>query len=132
MRHNAKVDLWIALVALAGVLAPLATRTYWASGFVLGILLITIFPQSYETTKRGLLIRAGLTRRLVPYEAITFVGPATQGAASLALSSGPVKIQWGLASELLIAPARPGAFLADVAARAPHLMRRGAELVAVC
>jgi PH (Pleckstrin Homology) domain-containing protein len=130
MRHNAKVDWWIVLLALAGVLAPLSTHTYWASGFVLGILLITIFPQSYKTTKRGLLIRSGLTRRLVPYEAITFAGPATQGAASVALSADRMKIQWGLASELLIAPAHPSAFLADLAVRAPHLIRRGPELVA--
>jgi len=130
MRHNAKVDWWIAFLALAGVLAPLAAHVYWASGFVLGILLITIFPQSYETTKRGLLVRAGLTRRLVPYEAITFAGPAAQGAPSMALSSEPVKIQWGLASELVIAPAHPSVFLADLAARAPHLTRRGPHLVA--
>ena len=114
------------------VLAPLATRTYWASGFVLGIVLITVLPQSYETTKRGLLIRAGLTRRLVPYAAITFAGPAAQGAPSMALSSQPVKVQWGLASELVLAPSDPAVFLADLAAHAPHLTRRGAELVAVC
>lgn len=131
MRHNAKIDWWIALLAVAGVVAPLASRTYWASGLVLGILLITIFPQSYETTTRGLLIRAGVTRRLVPYGTIRFAGPATQGAASVALSSAQVKIQWGLASEVLIAPANAASFLADLSAHAPHLARRGAALVAV-
>ena len=131
MRHQAKVDWWIVLVVLVGVLAPLASRTYWASGMIVGLVVLGALPQSYRTTPRGLLIRAGLTKRLVPYEAITFVGPALQGAQSVALSRDRVKVAWGPASELLIAPANREAFVADVAAHAPHLFRRGPDLV-VC
>ncbi|HEY1239273.1 MAG TPA: PH domain-containing protein [Bryobacteraceae bacterium] len=129
MRHAAKIDWWIVLAVLAGTLAPLPSHTYWVSGMVLAILLVGGYPQSYETTPGGLLIRSGLFRRLVPYEAITFVGPATEGAASVALSRDRVKVAWG-PSELLIAPADAARFFADVAARAPHLLQRGPDLVA--
>jgi hypothetical protein len=131
MRHAAKIDWWIVLAVLVGTLAPLPSHTYWASGMVLGILLAGAYPQSYETTPRGLLIRSGFTRRLVPYPAITFVGPATEGAASVALSRDRVKVGWGPCSEVLIAPAHPASFFADLAARAPQLVRRGPDLVAV-
>ena len=131
MRHAAKIDPWIVVAVLVGTMAPLFSHVYWASGMVLGVLLAGAYPQSYETTNRGLRIRAGLTHRLVPYEAISFVGPATDGRASVALSGDRLKVQWGPASELLIAPADAKLFLADLAARAPHLSRQGEELVAL-
>lgn len=131
MRHTAKIDWWIVLAALVGVLAPLAGHAYWASGIVLGVLFLGVYPQSYESTPRGLLVRSGLTRRLVPYEVITFVGPAPARGASAAWSRDRVKVAWGLASEMVIAPADRAAFFADVAARAPHLSRRGQDLVAL-
>ena len=56
MRHNAKIDWWIIVAVLVGVLVPLASHTYWASGMVLGILLMGAYPQSYKTTPRGLLV----------------------------------------------------------------------------
>ena len=51
------------------------------------------------------------------------------GRASLALSLDRVKIRYGPWSELLIAPENPDAFYADMAAHAPHLTRRGPDLV---
>ena len=129
MRHAAKVDWWIMLAVLVGTLAPLLSHVYWASGMVLGILLVGAYPQSYETTDRGLMIRAGLTHRLVPYPAITFAGPAMEGA-NAALARSSVTLRWGLASEVLIAPADPKSFFADLASRAPHLAWQGQSLVA--
>jgi hypothetical protein len=41
-----------------------------------------------------------------------------------------VAVRMGRDSEILLAPDDPGAFFADVARHAPHLMRRGAALVA--
>jgi len=131
MRHAAKVDPWLVVAVLVGTVVPLMSHVYWASGMVLGVLLAGAYPQSYETTSRGLRIRAGLSLRLVPYEAITFIGPATEGRASVALSRDRLKVRWGLASELLIAPADAKSFLADLATRAPHLARYGENLVAV-
>ena len=132
MRHAAKVDWWVVFVALAGILAPLSTHAYWASGLVVGVLLAGAFPQSYKTTPRGLLVRSGLTRRLIPYECITFIGPAPAAAGRAAFSRGGMKVEWGLSSKLLVAPADPRAFFLDLAARAPHLSRRGQELAASC
>ena|SRR5690348_1823698 len=129
MRHAAKIDSWIIIAVLAGTLAPLLSHAYWASGLVIGILLISVYPQFYETTPTGLVIYSGLTRRVVPYQAITFIGPSSDGRSSVALSMERVKIQWGPSSELLIAPADAGTFFADMAARAPHLCKRGQDLI---
>jgi hypothetical protein len=41
-----------------------------------------------------------------------------------------VAVRMGRDSEILLAPDDPGAFFADVARHAPHLMRRGTALVA--
>jgi hypothetical protein len=129
MRHAAKIDWWIIVAVLVGTLAPILSHVYWASGLVLAILLISVYPQSYETTPAGLMVYAGLTRRFVPYEAITFIGPSSDGRSSVALSLDRVKIQWGPSSDLLIAPADADAFFADMAARAPHLCKRGQDLI---
>ena len=93
MRHPAKVDWWIRCAILTGLLLPVLSRAYWAGGIVLAILVVAIFPQWYETTPRGLLIRSGLTRRLVPYQAITFIGPSSAARSSVALSLDRVKVQ---------------------------------------
>ena len=129
MRHAAKIDWWILIAIVTGLLAPLLGHVYWASGLVFGILLVAVYPQYYETTSSGLLIHSGLTRRLVPYEAIRFIGPSAEARHSVALSADRVKIEWGPGSELLIAPANRDAFFTDIAARAPHLRQRGADLV---
>ena len=129
MRHAAKIEWWMVLIALAGVLAPLQSRSYWASGIVAGVALISAFPQSHETTPRGLMIRTGLRRRLIPYGAITFIGPSPATGGRTALAANRVKIGWGRGLEAVIAPADPGAFLADMAARTPQLSKRGLDLV---
>ena len=129
MRHAAKIDWWIIVAVLTGTLVPALSHVYWASGLVVAILLIAVYPQFYETTAAGLLIHSGLTRRFIPYEAITFIGPSSEARSSVALSADRIKIQWGLSSELLIAPANADAFYADLAARAPHLSKHGEDLV---
>ena len=53
MRHKAKIDFWIAVAMLGGILAPLLGRAYWVSGTILLAFLILVFPQSYETTPDG-------------------------------------------------------------------------------
>ena len=67
----------------------------------------------------GLVVRAVFGRQLIPYRVMTFVGP----------SAGRVRIRYGLGSELVITPAQQEKFLADVAARTPHLSRQGEALV---
>jgi len=93
---------------------------YWIGGPVLLVLLLCAYPQSYETTARGLMVCDALTRRTIPYSAITLVAPASRGRW---------RIQHGLAGAILLTPSRPEALVDDIAARAPHLTRRGRELV---
>jgi hypothetical protein len=122
MRYAGKTDWWIAVAVLVGTLAPLLAHVYWASGVVLGVLLLGGYPQAYETTGKGLRIRSGLIQRLVPYEALTFAGPEPGSAPALARDR--IKVKWGVGFEALIALRDPDAFLADIAARAPHLSCR--------
>jgi len=89
---------------------------------VLMILLFSAYPQSYRTTPHGLLVRLFCMKILIPYEVITFVGPSDKNRDG-------VTIRYGLASKLHIAPAKMDLFLADMAARTPHLKRRGEALV---
>jgi hypothetical protein len=120
MTHQAEFDWWLAVAIALAVIVLLLGVNYWIAGPVLLVLLICAYPQSYKTTREGLLIRGGLWRRSIPYEAITFVGPA---------AADRVRIQYGLASELRIAPADPRVFLADIARHTPHLIKRGYKLV---
>ncbi|MGA2269760.1 MAG: PH domain-containing protein [Bryobacteraceae bacterium] len=129
MTHQAKIDWWIAAAIVFAVIVLLVGVDYWIAGPVLLVLLICAYPQSYQTTADGLLIRGGLWRRLIPYEVITFVGPISDDRGNLVLSTDPVRIQYGIASELRIAPADPRAFLADIARHTPHLIKRGYKLV---
>ena len=96
MTHQAKMDWWMAAAIAFAILVLLAGVNYWIAGPVLLVLLICAYPQSYKTTREGLLICGGLWRRRIPYEAITFVG---------SIAEDRVRIQYGLASELRIAPA---------------------------
>jgi len=130
MLHNAKIDWWIAIAVTVGVMVPAWQGQYWAAALPLLILLGCCAPQSYETTSEGLVIRAGLMRRFIPYRSITFIGPGS-GPYSLGLSLDQVKIRYGRASEIGIAPADPARFLADIESRAAHLCRRGRNLVPV-
>jgi hypothetical protein len=129
MNHKAKIDWWIPVALLMGVLAPLAGAGIWITIPLFLAVGICGFPQSYETTEGGLTIHAGLIRRFIPYEAITFIGPSEEGSFSFALSLDRVSIRYGPSAGLLIAPADYRAFLADMANRAPQLTRRGHDLV---
>lgn len=130
MHHKAKIDWWIAAAVMIAVVVPAAQEQYWVAPLPLLILLTCCAPQSYQTTPEGLLIRAGLVRRFIPYRSITFIGPGS-GSNSMALSLDQVKIQYGMASEIAIAPADPAKFLADIESHAAHLRRRGRNLVPV-
>ncbi len=130
MHHKAKIDWWIVAAVTVGVMVPAAQGQYLVALLPLLILLSCCAPQSYDTEAEGLLIRAGLVRRFIPYRSITFIGPGS-GAYSLALSVDQVRIQYGPASEIAIAPADPARFLADIESHAAHLRRCGRNLSAL-
>ena len=122
MTHQAKMDWWMAAAIALAIIVLLLGVNYWIAGPVLLVLLICAYPHSYKTSREGLLIRGGLWRRSIPYEAITFVAP---------ISDDRVRIQYGIASELRIEPEDPRVFVADIAKHTPHLIKRGYKLVLV-
>ena len=124
MTYDAKFDWRLAAAIVVALAVVLLGGNYWIAGPVLIILLICAYPQSYVTRCDGLLVHAFCMKILIPYEVITFVGPTEDSR----WFSG-VTVRYGLASKLYIAPAKMDLFLADVAARTPHLVRRGPALV---
>jgi hypothetical protein len=128
MTHNAKLDVYILLAIVLGVILFLM-GDYWIAGPVLLVLFLCAYPQSYETSAEGLVIHTALGRRRIPYRAIRFVGPTGEEAGWLAAGANRIRIAYGAAAEVLIAPADRDAFLRDVARRAPHLVRRGPKLM---
>lgn len=120
MTHRAKIDWWIAAALALGVLSPLL-----GAGLSMTIPLflgvgICGYPQSYETTDDCLVIRSGLIRRVIPYSAITFVGPSAEGCGHLSVLYGKGRI--------VIAPADCRVFLGDMESRCQGLIRRGQVL----
>jgi hypothetical protein len=127
--HEAKIDWWIAAALVIGILSPLVGCKLWITVPLFLAVGICGYPQHYRTTDNALVIQAGLVRKVIPYEAITFVGRSAEGSFSFALSLDRVAIRYGANAGVLIAPADYRAFLADMAERAPHLMRRGQDLI---
>ena len=129
MTYDAKFDWRLASAIVVALAVLLMGGNYWIVGPVLLILLICAYPQSYVTTSRGLLVRAFCMKILVPYEVITFIGPSQEVRGRWEWWNEGVTVRYGLASQLHIAPAKMDLFLADMAARTPHLVRRGEALV---
>ncbi len=86
-----------------------------AAALVFGI----TYPQSYETRLDALIIKAGLTTRLITYDRIKGVKPSADGRLSIDYGIGNV----------LIAPLNPEELTDDIARHAPQLKRQGSELV---
>jgi hypothetical protein len=121
MVHKAKIDVYLFGTIVFGFAVLALGGNRWVAGPVLAVLLLCAFPQSYVTAADGLVVRAGLARTTIPYAAITFIGPEREDR---------VRVQYGLGSQFVIAPADARAFLADMGSRAPHLKRWGQRLVA--
>jgi hypothetical protein len=120
MIHRSKLEVWL-FAAIFYVVAVLALwGDYWIGAPVLLILLILSFPHSYVLAPDALRVRAGIARWVIPYRAIAIVRPRGER----------ISIRMEDNEEMVLAPSDPRAFCADVAARATHLVARGAELVA--
>jgi hypothetical protein len=128
MTYKGRNDLWfIATFALATA-ALLFTGNYWVGAPLLLVFVLCSLPQSYLVAADGVHIRAGVVRRFIPYNVITFVGPCG-GGRNLALTIDGVCLRYGLSSEIRIAPADAAGFISGVASRSPHLVKRGHDLV---
>ena len=129
MTYKSELD-WYALGAIAVTICALALGIdYWIGGPVLLVLFLCAWPQSYQIRTDGLLVRTALGRQLIPYAAIYSVGPVPEDPHAPSFWPTRLRIRYALASELLVAPAARAAFLADMAKRTPHLIRRGYRLV---
>jgi hypothetical protein len=129
MTHNSKVDVYILAAIVLGVIVFLM-GDYWIAGPVLLVLFLCAYPQSYITTPHALVIRTALARHVIPYSAISFVGPISDEERGYILSGDRIRIEYGPAAEVLIVPADRDAFLRDIAKHLPHLIRRGKRLIA--
>ncbi len=119
MNYSSKLDVSVCAGILLVVAAVLLGASYWVCSPVLLVLMLCAYPKSYQTTAAALVVHEALTKRQIPYAAIT----------SAVLEHGKVRLRFGLASEIALAPADVRAFLADVACHTPHLVRRGDGLV---
>jgi hypothetical protein len=127
VRYKARADWFVGVSMLLGIAAPafiaITLNLPWMSlASVVGAALVfgISYPQWYETRPDALIIRSGLTTRLIRYAQIKAVRPS---------SDNRISIDYGLGN-LLIAPQNANEFIDDIAGRAPQLYKHGQELVA--
>src|SRR5437868_6286449 len=110
MRYRGKVDWWIGLGVLTGILAPLGIAVIQNSLLMYAVFAGTCilvfgfcFPQSYETAEAELVVRAGMRTIRIPYAQITTVKPSSDSRSALALSLDRILIEYQ-SGGILIAP----------------------------
>lgn len=111
---------------LVGIVAPalIAFMENWpwmslASLLAAALVFGVSYPQKYETGPEALIIKSGLTTRLITYQRIQGLKPTNDGR---------LEINYGIGN-VLIAPLNLEEFTADIAKHSPHLLRRGQELI---
>lgn len=126
MLYKAKSDWFVGVSMLVGIAAPafiavtqnlpwMSLASVVAAALVFGIK----YPQRYETGPDAVIIKAGLTTRVIAYARIKGVKPSNDGRLGIDYGIGNV----------LIAPQNAEEFMDDVAKHAPQLVRQGPELV---
>lgn len=128
MTYKGRNDLMVVCAFALATLALLVSGSYWMGAPLAVIFALCLLPQTYLVAADGVYINAGLVRRFIPYNVITFVGPCS-GGRNLALAVSGVCLRYGLNSEIRIAPENAAGFIQDVAGRSPQLVRRGEALV---
>ena len=130
MTYHSKVDVYV-VAAIVLAIGVFLLGDYWIAGPILLVLMLCAYPQSYQTTAAGLVIRTALSKVMIPYHAIRYVGPASEEPETFVFESDRVRIAYGPGSDILIDPVNRGDFFADIAKHAPHLMKRGQKLTTV-
>lgn len=136
MTYQARVDLRTLLLPAVGFVLPLlgmfrgSEGWSWATpAIALAVFFGGYFPQSYETTGEGLVIRAGLRRIRIPYGEIREVIPSPDSRKnSLALAKERLMIRYR-GKEVVISPQEQDALILDIRMRAPHLVEVGSKLM---
>jgi hypothetical protein len=135
--YPSKVDRWLAVVVLAGVLVSalaaveLLRAGEWGIALLMmgiwaGVALVAV-PTSYTLTSTELIVRSGLIRWRLPLDGIRRVYPTRNPLSSPAWSLDRLAVEYGASRMLLISPARKTEFLQDLQVRA-GLESRGVEL----
>jgi hypothetical protein len=119
MTYESRIDRTTIIAILLTIAALAAGANYWIAGPVLLVLFLAAYPRSFQLTPQGLKVRDVFGSRVIPYASIS----------RLAMTTGGVKIEYALASELIVAPNDPRAFFTELSARTPHLTRRCCGLV---
>ena len=117
MKYKAKSDWTVKVSMLVGIVAPalIAITLSWpwmslASLFAAALVFGISYPQHYETGPEALIIKSGLTTRVISYERIKGLKPTNDGR---------VAIDYGIGN-VLIAPQNVEEFTDDIArARSP-------------
>jgi hypothetical protein len=138
-QFRSEIDAWLLVVLAAVPLICLATivaaalnggEGIWVAllslVIVAGIYGGLLFPLYYRLEASSLLVRYGLVRQHVPYDAITSVRPTRNPLSSPALSLRRLRVDYGR-SFVMISPERRDAFLTSLAGRA-ELIREGDAL----
>jgi hypothetical protein len=136
-RFHSKVDGWIAVVLLLGILVgtllPLCSYltgsraqsvavALMPGGFLLAVLFGCTFPLRYELTSDRLVIRSGwLLSWSLPYSQLQRVVPTRDLFSSPALSRNRLQLEYGDHKFVQISPADSRAFVRSLALRVPSL-----------
>lgn len=142
-RYLTKVDWWLGALLVAVPLVTVVSAAVltlsgepggavvaWLSvAGVVALYVGLVWPVVYELGDEALVIRFGLARSRIRYDRIRGVRPSRSVLASPALSLDRLAIDVGGSISTTVSPTDRDAFLADLAARAPHLRREGEALV---
>lgn len=149
MTYKSKIDTWIFLLVIGGVVFLPGMAIYhlitkgishpatWilcgVSLFYVAVILILAYPVSYEIKSSALFIRSGLVFRYhIPLSSIEAVRPTKNPLSAPAWSLDRLKINFrkkGRLTFALISPENKESFLMELTGMAPHLERTGDELV---
>jgi hypothetical protein len=136
--YKSKIDAWLVWVLTASAVLPViavaASAGFnrarlveaWPILLILGVsfafVLWVFLATSYAFDGRALLVRSGPFRWRVPLDTVESVRPSRNPLSSPALSIDRLEVRYGGGKVLLISPREREAFLAELAARAPHAL----------
>jgi hypothetical protein len=143
MTYWSKVDV-LTVVVGGGLLAAFAYGIYdilhgGAMGWFMAILILAVvflfgFPVWYRISSSELIIRCGAFRQTIPLEGIEEVYPARDvvSAPAWAIERLHVDFRKGVECDFVrISPQHKGAFLRELASKAPHLQLSEDRLIRV-
>lgn len=142
-RYQSKIDWWLGALLVFMLVTAVGTAIGLQLGgdggapivgwlVLLGVValyVVVVWPVAYELTGDAIVVRFGLIRSRIAYRSIRGVKPTRSILASPALSLDRLAIDTGGSLAPMISPADRDGFLADLAARASHLVREGDRLL---